>query len=503
VSANSEPVYPYRGSSTGEPYSIRPWILGQYSGFAGPDETNRRFRSLIDEGQKGLAIALDLPTQLGLDPDDDEALGEVGKVGVSLARLADMESLFAGIRLCEVTQISTTANSIGPIMIALFRALALKRGEDISTFSLRLQNDVLKEYVARGTQVLPPAPAVEFTTDAVEYCVKEAPHWVPISISGYHMRDAGASREQELGFTLANARCYIDAAARRGISAADFARTITWFLSAAPQVVEETAKFRAARELWATTLHDEYGVPVDDPALRLRIIAYTLGGEMSAFEIMGNSVRVTLSALAATLGGAQTLFCSAIDEALGIPTDANALHSLRTQQIILKESGIAEWVDVLGGSNVAEQITSDLIEQARMWDRQVAERGGSTSAIADGWMREIIDESSWQREIAQREHRRVGEPSASDPTRLQMFADNELFAQDPTYEERRREEFAQWREDRDPQAVATATADFRASVLSGENLVEPCTRALLADLSLGEIMGVLVERYGRVSGSAA
>jgi methylmalonyl-CoA mutase N-terminal domain/subunit len=380
-------TFPYRRSATTTPYSEKPWILGQYSGFAGPTQTNRRFRELIANGQKGLAIALDLPTQLGVDSDHRIAVGEVGKVGVSFGCLDDAENLFEGIDLSQVSQISTTANSIGPMTVALFCALAEQRGIDPDGFSVRLQNDVLKEYVARNTQVLRPQVGLRFATDAVEYCVAHLPNWVPMSISGYHIRDAGSTRGQELGFTLANTRAYITAAMARGVSVEDFARSITWFFSAAPEVLAEAAKFRAAREIWSRVLTEQYQVPEDSDALRLRLISYTLGGELSAFEPLNNSVRVTLCALAAVLGGVQVLFCSAIDEALGIPTDETALLSLRTQQILLQESGIADLVDPVGGAPVVETTTDSLIAEAFEWDRRVSEMGGSTVATESGWMR--------------------------------------------------------------------------------------------------------------------
>ena len=431
-------TFPFRRGITDVPYSQAPWVIGQYSGFADAATTNLRFRELVAQGQTGLAIALDLPTQVGLDPDDERARGEVGRVGVSIASLDDLEALLAGIPLDSVRQISTTANSIGPMMIALFLALAERRGVDPSSFSVRLQNDVLKEYVARGTQILPVEAGVEVAVDAIEYCVRALPNWVPISISGYHMRDAGASRERELGFTLANARDYLRRAEARGVEAARVAPRVTWFLSSSCQPIAEAAKFRAARELWATTLREEFGV-TDDAALALRIIAYTLGSELQPTEILNNAVRVTLSALGAVLGGVQTLFCSSIDEALGLPTEEHAILSMRTQQILLEESGIADYVDPLGNSEVLEELTTTYVEEAGRIAEEIDQMGGSTAAIASGWMRDKIDEQAWEQHMEQRV--RVG--SAGDVSAV------EIFKVPPESEVTRCESFAVWRSRRD------------------------------------------------------
>jgi methylmalonyl-CoA mutase, N-terminal domain len=490
--------FPYRRSTGSVPYSQQPWIIGQYSGFAGPSESNRRFRELIAAGQRGLAVALDLPTQLGLDSDHPAARGEVGKVGVSLASLEDAENLFEGIDLRQLTQISTTANSIGPMTMALFCALAQERGVDPADFSVRLQNDVLKEYVARGTQVLEPEIGVRLATDAVEYGAKHLPSWVPMSISGYHMRDAGGTRGQELGFTLANTRAYITAASARGVSVESFARSITWFFSAAPEVFAEAAKFRAAREIWSTVLNREYGVPEDSDALRLRLIAYTLGGELSAYEPLNNAVRVTLCALAAVLGGTQVLFCSAIDEALGLPTDETALLSMRTQQILLQESGIAETVDPLGGGLLVEQLTDSLITEAFEWDRRVAGQGGSTAAISSGWMRSQIDQGAWETELRLRERPKVGEPTADDESRLTAVSDRTLFSVDPAYEEARRAHVREAKARRSSIQVGELLDELDRLVATDQNIVPACTRAFLAGITLGELMAVMIRRFGSV-----
>lgn len=476
--------FPFRSGISGEPYSEAPWIIGQYSGFSHPAHTNARFREMIKAGQTGLAIALDLPTQHGLDSDHPLARGEVGRVGVSVTTLDDLETMFDGIALDEIRQVSTTANSIGPMMVALFLALAQRRGVDPNRFSVRLQNDVLKEYVARGTYVFPPAIGVRLATDAVEYCVKHLPSWVPMSISGYHMRDAGASRVQELAFTLANAREYLNRAGERGIDPADFARQVTWFLSASPEPLDEAAKFRAAREIWARTLREDFGVE-DEDALRLRIIAYTLGGALAPTEIMNNAVRVTLAALGAMLGGVQTIFCSSIDEALGLPAEECARLAIRTQQILLKESGIARWIDPVGGAEAIEELTDSLISDVLELERDVQEQGGAVAAIASGWMRSQIEESSWERHVAE-EAVRVGDVT-SDP-RVQ------LFQFDPEWERERVDAFSAQR------ARQANGSERRAHIIAdavdrGDNLVAPLVQVFLAGGSIGEVFSVLARSW--------
>jgi methylmalonyl-CoA mutase, N-terminal domain len=490
ASSSTAGEFPFRGGITTETYQRNPWIIGQYSGFASPEDANRRYRELITQGQQGLAIALDLPTQVGLDPDDARAYGEVGRVGVSLACLDDVDALLAGIELSAVRQISTTANSIGPLAIALFLALAKRRGVDPSSFSVRLQNDVLKEYVARGTQFLPVRPALELSVDAIEYSVRNLPNWVPISISGYHMRDAGASPARELGFTLANARAYLQSLQLRGVDPADVARRVTWFLSASAQPLNEAAKFRAARELWATTLAEDFNVQ-DKSALTLRIIAYTLGSECTPSEILNNAVRITLAATGAVLGGVQTLFCSSIDEALGLPTDDHALLSVRTQQILLNESGLAMHVDALGGSPIVERLTDEFVAEARAIDREVIERGGAEAAIESGWMRQCIDEDAWRAQ--QSADKRVG---AGSPAR----EDIEVFKIPLEFEPKRVSEFSAMKRARSREDVEAGLRLVKSDARERKNLVPSLTSAFTAGVTLGEICEILREIHGVAPG---
>jgi methylmalonyl-CoA mutase N-terminal domain/subunit len=482
-------AFPYRRSITDEPSSTKPWVVGQYSGFSDPASTNARFREIVSKGGSGLSVALDLPTQWGLDPDHDLADGEIGRVGVSLSSLDDFDALLDGIDLTVIREISTTANSIGPVWVALVLALARRRGFDPRDIRIRIQNDPLKEYVARGTHVLAPDAAAEFAVDAIEYCARNLPDWVPMTISGYHMRDAGATRVQELAFTLAHAREYLERALRRGLSAAEIARSVSWFLSASSEPFHEAAKFRAARELWATMLAEDFGVD-DEEALKLRIIAYTLGGQMSPFEIQNNTVRITLGALGAMLGGVQTLFCSAIDEACGLPTDESALLSVRTQQILLQESGLAEFVDAAGDSSIVDTLTDELVKSARALAAEVAEQGGATAAIEAGWTRAQIDDSAWHEELRRRDLPRVGEGEGSS------VGDIRIFELDPVVVERRREEFIAWRDARPAAEVDEALEVVRAAVAAGENPVESMAAAFEARATIGELMGVMMRERG-------
>jgi methylmalonyl-CoA mutase N-terminal domain/subunit len=484
-------AFPYRRSITDEPASQKPWVVGQYSGFSDPASTNARFREIVAKGGSGLSVALDLPTQWGLDPDHDLADGEIGRVGVSLASLDDFDALLDGIDLAVIREISTTANSIGPVWVALVLALARRRGVDPKAIRIRIQNDPLKEYVARGTHVLAVDAAAEFAVDAIEYCAKNLPDWVPMTISGYHMRDAGATRVQELAFTLAHSREYLERALNRGLSAAATARSVSWFLSAASEPFHEAAKFRAARELWATMLVEDFGVDPDDDALKLRLIAYTLGGQMSPFEIQNNTVRITLGALGAMLGGVQTLFCSAIDEACGLPTDESALLSVRTQQILLQESGLADFVDAAGDASVVDTLTNELVEQARALADEVAEQGGATAAIDSGWTRAQIDNSAWLEELRRRDVPRVGEEGTGNG-----IGDIRIFELDPAVVARRLEQFVAWRDSRPTEAVERALDGVRAAVVAGENPVESMVAALEADATIGELMAVMMSERG-------
>ena len=343
--------FPYTRGISPEP---KPWIMGQYAGFGSPRESNQRFRALLDAGQTGFSVALDLPTQMGLDSDDPRASGEVGRVGVAIDSLADIEILMDGIPLEEISQVRTTANSIGYLWAAMFVALADRRGTDPGKFGLFIQNDVLKEFIARGTQIFPAEASLSLAVDAIEYCAREVPRWTPLAMSGYHIRESGSSAEQEIAFTFANACAYLDELVRRGVSIDQVAPSLYTFLAITMDFLPEVAKFRAARRVWARLISERYGA-TDPRSQQLRIFAFTAGSSFTAQQPLNNVVRATIEATAAALAGVQTMHVSAYDEALGVPTESAATLALRTQQVVALETGLTETVDPLAGSYAVER----------------------------------------------------------------------------------------------------------------------------------------------------
>ncbi|HET6213608.1 MAG TPA: methylmalonyl-CoA mutase family protein, partial [Micromonosporaceae bacterium] len=351
--------FPYTRGISAEP---KPWVMGQYAGFGTPKQSNERFRALLDAGVTGFSVALDLPTQLGLDSDDPRAAGEVGRVGVAIDSLADIETLMAGIPLEKITQVRTTANSIGYIWAAMFTALAENRRQRPDEFGLFIQNDVLKEFIARGTQIFPPGPSLRLAADTIEHCVRHTPRWVPLAMSGYHIAETGGDAAQEVGYTFANAIAYLDEVTGRGVDIDAVAPTLFTFLSVGIEVLDEIAKLRAARRVWARLVRERYGAK-DPRSEQLRIFAFTAGSSFTAQQPLNNIVRASVETLVAALGGVQTLHVSAYDEALGVPTAAAATLALRTQQIVAFETGLTEVVDPLGGAPEIEART-DRIERS-------------------------------------------------------------------------------------------------------------------------------------------
>ena len=378
---------PFTRGITPRMYLEKPWIMGQYAGFGSAEQTNARFKELLRAGQTGFSVALDLPTQLGLDSDHRLALGEVGRVGVAIDSLADMEVLFDGIPLDGIRQIRTTANSIGHLWLALNVARAEKKGHDPNAVKILIQNDVLKEYIARGTQIYPPRAGLRIVADVIEYCARNLPAWTPLSMSGYHMREAGANAIQELAFTFANGIAYCDAAVERGLSVDDFAPSLFTFLTADMELLEEVAKFRAARKVWDWIMRERFAAK--NPESRaLRIFAFSAGSNLTAQQPLVNVVRVSINALAAVLGGVQTLHTSAFDEALGVPTEAAATLALRRQQVILEETGIPNVVDPLGGSYAIEALTAEIESRVRTELGKIDELGGALRCIESEWFKE-------------------------------------------------------------------------------------------------------------------
>jgi methylmalonyl-CoA mutase N-terminal domain/subunit len=484
-----------RGMSAGG-YRERLWVMGQYSGQASPEETNRRIRRLLAHGQRGFSIALDLPTQNGLDSDHPLAKGEVGRVGVPIDTLADMEALLDGIALNEVAQIRTTANAIGPIAIALFIAAAEAHGYPPDSFRVLLQNDVLKEYLARGTFVFPPRPAMKWAVDTVEYCSLYLPTWEPIEFCGYHIRDAGATAVQEVAIALANGIEYIDATLSRGLHIDQFAHSIFLFLSAHLDLFEEVAKFRAARRMWCKLLGERFGAR-DAESLGVNIFCYTLGSPQTAREPLNNVVRIAYQALAAVLGGVQTLATSSFDEALGLPSEEAVRISLCTQQILAYETGAARTIDPLGGSYFVEHLTDVLETKAWEYIKEIEAHGGALRALESGWLHGEIEEQAYaqQRRIEDGEQVVVG---------VNRFATEQgsravsVPTADQSAEQAQLMRLAEVKGSRDPSRVSAALAGVRDAAVNDRNTIPALIEAVRSYATIGEICAELAEVWGSI-----
>ena len=386
--------YPFGRGIQPTMYRGRLWTMRQYSGFASAEESNRRYRYLLEQGQTGLSVAFDLPTQIGYDSDHSLARGEVGKVGVPIDTLQDMEILFRDIPLDKVST-SMTINATAPVLLAMYVALARKQGVELSALNGTIQNDILKEYIARGTYIYPPGPSMRLTTDIFEYCRKHLPRWNTISISGYHIREAGSTAVQEIAFTLANGIAYVRAALDRGLDVDEFAGRLSFFFDAHNNLLEEIAKFRAARILWAKIMKEKFKAK-ESRSWMLRFHTQTAGSALTAQQPYNNIVRVTLQALAAVLGGTQSLHTSSYDEAYATPSEEAVTTALRTQQILAHESGIADSIDPLGGSWMVEKLTGDIIEASEKYITQIDSIGGALAAIEKGFPQREIQESSYR-----------------------------------------------------------------------------------------------------------
>jgi methylmalonyl-CoA mutase N-terminal domain/subunit len=385
--------YPYTRGIQPAMYRSRLWTMRQYAGYSTPEETNARFRYLLSQGQTGLSVAFDLPTQIGYDSDHEMAQAEVGKVGVTICSLADMEELFRGIQLGEVST-SMTINATAPVLMALYLATARKQGISFDQLDGTIQNDILKEYIARGTYIFPPDASLRLTTDLLLYCAEQVPRWNTISISGYHMREAGATAVQELAFTLANAVAYVEAALKAGLDVDVFARRLSFFFAAHNNLFEEVAKFRAARRIWARLMRHRFGAR-DQRSWMMRFHTQTAGVTLTAQQPGNNVVRTTIQALAAVLGGTQSLHVNAYDEALALPTEESATLALRTQQLLAHESGVADTADPLAGSYYVEHLTDTLESLAMEYMERIEAIGGAVEAIHAGYQRREIEESAY------------------------------------------------------------------------------------------------------------
>ena len=487
-------AFPFARGIRADMYRGRLWTMRQYAGFATAAESNERYRYLLDRGTTGLSVAFDLPTQLGYDSDAPESRGEVGKGGVGIDCVEDVETLFDGIPLDRVT-VSMTINAPASIVLAMLLAVARRRGIPFDKLGGTIQNDILKEYVARGTYIFPPGPSMRLVTDALSYCAREVPQWNSISISGYHIREAGSTALEEIAFTLSNAKAYLRAALAAGIDLDTVAPRISFFWNAHNDLFEEVAKFRAARYLWAEITRDEFGC--NDPRSQmLRFHTQTGGSTLAAQEPENNVVRVALQALAAVLGGTQSLHTNGKDEALSIPTAENAKLALRTQQIIGYESGVADVVDPLAGSYYVETLTNELIERARALVAEVDGMGGSVAAIESGWMQARIADSAYdaQQAIERGETVVVGVNAFVEPG--EAGAAIPLHRNDERVEREQIARLVAFRAKRDAAAVAERLRAVRAAAAGTENLMPHFLEAVDAGAPLGEICAVLREAFG-------
>ncbi len=474
-------------------YRGKPWTMRQYSGFSTAEETNARFRYLLERGQSGLSVAFDLPTQMGHDPDAALAAGEVGKVGVSIATRADVARLFQGIPLDRVS-VSMTINSTAPVLLAFLIGTAREQGIAPQALRGTLQNDLLKEYIARGTYRFPPTPSLRLVTDVIAYCHEHLPRFNPISISGYHMREAGCTAPQELAFTLSNGLQYVAGAVARGLDVNEFAGQLSFFFNAHNDLFEEVCKFRAARRLWANLLVERFGASRPD-ALRLRFHTQTAGSTLTSQQPDVNVVRVTLQALSAVLGGTQSLHTNSRDEALGLPTAEAALLALRTQQVLAEESGVTQVIDPLGGAPFIEALTDQLEREARMLIAEIDKRGGALAAVEQGFQQHQIHRAAYEHQKALEAGTRklVGVncytvPEQSTPPILRV---------DEALGQARAAQLAQWRAKRnEPACRAALDALIAAARNPDKNLMPPILAATDADATVGEICTALQSVFG-------
>src|SRR3954471_14804828 len=484
--------FPFTRGPYPDMYRGRPWTIRQYAGFASAEETNKRFRYLLERGQTGVSVAFDLPTQLGYDSDDERAVGEVGRTGVAIDSLADMELLFDGIPLDGVST-SMTINAPASLLLLLYELVAEQQGVSGDQLRGTVQNDILKEYVARGNYIFPPRPSMRLTTDLFAYCAERIPRWNTISISGYHIREAGATAVQELAFTLANGIAYCRAAVDAGLSPDEFGERLSFFFNAHNDFFVEVAKFRAARRLWARIMRERFGA-TNPKAQALRFHAQTGGSTLTAQQPENNIVRVALQAFAAVCGGTQSLHTNGFDEALALPTEHSAKLALRTQQVIAAEGGALDTADPLGGSYFIESLTDDL--EARAWEliERVDELGGAVEAIEAGFVQDEIEQAAfeWQQQVERAERVIVGVNRFAEAEEERV----ELQSIDPDAERRQLARTARVRGERNPEEAERGLAAVREAAVGTGNLLPPMREALRARCTIGEICNVLRAEWG-------
>ncbi|HEX9984809.1 MAG TPA: methylmalonyl-CoA mutase family protein [Thermoanaerobaculia bacterium] len=484
-------AFPYTRGPQASMYRGKLWTMRQYAGFSTAAESNQRYRYLLERGTTGLSVAFDLPTQIGMDSDDGRARGEVGKVGVAIDSIADMETLLDAIPL-EKVSISMTINAPASILLALLLVVAERRGTDWSKLSGTIQNDILKEYAARGTYIFPPAPSLRIVTDIFEFCAQKVPRWNTISVSGYHIREAGSTAVQEIAFTLANGLQYVQSAVERGLDVDSFAPRISFFFNSHNDFLEEVAKFRAARKLWATLMRERYA-PRDPRSLALRFHAQTAGSTLTAQQPENNVIRVAYQAMAAVLGGCQSLHTNSRDEALALPTEESVKIALRTQQVLAHESGIATSADPLAGSYAVEAMTLDLEREARALIEKIDGMGGALAAIETGFMQHEIGESAY---LAQR----ALETKAAIVVGVNDFIDGEgtslpIMTIDESVEREQVARLAAFRAARKGD-VAAALAALDRAAKGTENLMPFIVDAVRHECTIGEIVNTLRETFG-------
>ena len=484
--------YPFTRGIHPSMYRGRLWTMRQYAGFSTAEESNERYRYLLEQGQTGLSVAFDLPTQIGYDSDDPMAQGEVGRVGVAIDTVEDMETLLAGIPL-EKVSVSMTINATASVLLAMVLAVARRRGVDWEKLSGTVQNDILKEYIARGTYRFPPRPSLRLITDLVAFCAARVPRWNTISISGYHIREAGSTAVQEVAFTLANAREYVRAAVDAGLPIDEFAPRLSFFFNAHSNFLEEVAKFRAARRMWARMMREEFGA-TDPRSWLLRFHTQTAGSTLTAQQPENNVVRVAIQAMAAVAGGTQSLHTNAMDEALSLPSEGAVRVALRTQQVLAHESGLADVVDPLGGAWVVEAWTDRIEQEARAYLDTIQKMGGALAAIERGFQQREIHEAAYrtQRAIESGEQVVVG----VNRFRIDREEPMRSFRVDQTAQKAQVERLEEVRRHRDGARVKQTLAALEAAASGRENLMPLLVDAVEASASLGEIAGTLVRVFG-------
>ncbi|HOI98169.1 MAG TPA: methylmalonyl-CoA mutase family protein [Rectinema sp.] len=473
-------------------YRGRLWTMRQYAGFGTAEESNKRYKYLLEQGQTGLSVAFDLPTQIGYDSDHPLSEGEVGKVGVAIDSLEDMEVLFDGIPLDRVST-SMTINAPASVLLAMYIAMAEKQGVSAEKLNGTIQNDILKEYIARGTYIFPPEPSMRLITNTFEYCSKNVPNWNTISISGYHIREAGATAVQEVAFTLADGIAYVEAAIKADLDIDEFAPRLSFFFNSHNDLFEEVAKFRAARRIWAYIMRERFGAK-NPKSWMLRFHTQTAGCTLTAQQPDNNIIRVTIQALAAVLGGTQSLHTNSRDEALALPTEEAVRIALRTQQIIAYESGVAETVDPLAGSYYIESLTDRIEKEALQYLKLIDDMGGAVRAIEQGYIQKEIQDSAyqWQMDVEKGERIIVG----LNKFQVEENPPKGLLRVDPAVGERQKEKLSALRARRNNTKVDSALASLRSAAKGTDNLMFPILDAVRAYATLGEICGVLREEFG-------